>query len=221
MNPCEREYSCCSLGWMVWQEINSNHCPQGTGDFPQLSLFRKKHRKILKMYVEINCRVNKGEKETGRKHCSAGKLKQKRGIAGSVVGCECGCAWLCYTCVISLLSPHSSINKSQVLLVLFEDIGPVVSLPPSWAELHCGNVDLSWVDRGFFLSVYGQHGVPLSITAASMMKGSGCWMGSDFNDSIWNVGRLIASTAWKYQLNPKALLISWCKGTVFKLHSVV
>lgn len=88
------------------------------------------------------------------------------------------------TRVISLLSPHSSINKSQVLLVLFEDIGPAVSLPPSWAELHCGNVDLNWVDRDFFLSVYGQHGVPLSVTAASMMKVSGCWMGSDFNDSI-------------------------------------
>lgn len=32
---------------------------QGTGDFTFLSLFRKKHIKIFKVQVEINCRVNK------------------------------------------------------------------------------------------------------------------------------------------------------------------
>ena len=101
-----------------------------------------------------------------------------------MVECAHVCACLYYTRVISLLSPHSSINKSEVLLVLFEDIGPAVSLPSSWSELCCGNVDLSWLDRGFFLSAYGQYGVPLSVTAASTVKGSRCWKGSNFKDDV-------------------------------------
>lgn len=61
--------------------------------------------------------------------------------------CAHVCACLFYTRVISLLSPHSSVNKSEVLLVLCEDFGPAVSSPSSWSELYCVNVDLSWVDQ--------------------------------------------------------------------------
>lgn len=42
----------------------------------------------------------------------------------------------------------------------WDDTGPAISLPSSWSDLHCGNEDLSWVDQGFFLSMYGHYGVP-------------------------------------------------------------
>lgn len=64
-------------------------------------------------------------------------------------------------------------NKSEILLVLCTDIVPAVLLPSRLWEVYCGHEDLNGHDQGLFMSEYGQCGVPLSIPAASMVRGSG------------------------------------------------
>lgn len=96
-----------------WQGTNSDQCPQRTWDFPPLPLFRKKHRKILKMYAVINHRVNNREKERGweKALCTwdiEAVRRQKELVAWLVMHVRLGC-----TPVVSLLLPPSLlIHKS-------------------------------------------------------------------------------------------------------------